>query len=319
MTKPATADAPPFTEYQLAWGESMARALQKAGCGPISVQSFDDQEIQASSGTAAAMAFWLRFVAAGALRGELALFVSQENEAHLIQTLKSNHAEPKEATAGSDREALAELFRNTADLVKSSLAKQFAGEVQMSCLGSGAPTWPPAAQFGFRLAGEVGEPICVGVQVSAELSDCLRSAPAGAGQPANVIAFQPEASVSAATETNLNLLKDAELEVTLRFGQREMYLREVFELAPGAVVELDRQIQGSCRVIGRQEGGGARRGCGSGWELRHPSDGDCQSTRTDRIVEPVGRNGRANWTIGIGSSTRDLADAIVRQPIERKY
>jgi flagellar motor switch protein FliN/FliY len=38
------------------------------------------------------------------------------------------------------------------------------------------------------------------------------------------------------------LLRDVELAVTLCFGVRQMVLREVLDLTPGAVVELDRQI-----------------------------------------------------------------------------
>jgi len=42
---------------------------------------------------------------------------------------------------------------------------------------------------------------------------------------------------------NLNLVMDVELNVTLRFGQRQLTLREVLELASGSVVELDRQVE----------------------------------------------------------------------------
>jgi len=35
---------------------------------------------------------------------------------------------------------------------------------------------------------------------------------------------------------------DVELNVTLRFGQRQLTLREVLELTSGSVVELDRQV-----------------------------------------------------------------------------
>ena len=41
----------------------------------------------------------------------------------------------------------------------------------------------------------------------------------------------------------LELFKDVELDVTLRFGGRRMLLREILDLGPGAVVELDRQLQ----------------------------------------------------------------------------
>ena len=40
----------------------------------------------------------------------------------------------------------------------------------------------------------------------------------------------------------LALMNDIELEATLQFGSRELTLREVLELGPGDVVELDRHI-----------------------------------------------------------------------------
>jgi flagellar motor switch protein FliN/FliY len=49
----------------------------------------------------------------------------------------------------------------------------------------------------------------------------------------------PSPSLDAA---NLKLVMDVELNVTLRFGQRQLPLREVLELTSGSVVELDRQV-----------------------------------------------------------------------------
>jgi len=42
---------------------------------------------------------------------------------------------------------------------------------------------------------------------------------------------------------NLDLVMDVELNVTLRFGQRQLTLREVMDLTSGSVVELDRQVE----------------------------------------------------------------------------
>lgn len=42
---------------------------------------------------------------------------------------------------------------------------------------------------------------------------------------------------------NLGLVMDVELNVTLRFGQRQLALREVLELTSGSVIELDRQVE----------------------------------------------------------------------------
>lgn len=57
-----------------------------------------------------------------------------------------------------------------------------------------------------------------------------------------------EPSVSADAEEpafsrrNLNLVMDVELNVLLRFGQRQLPLREVLELGSGSVIELDRMV-----------------------------------------------------------------------------
>jgi len=42
---------------------------------------------------------------------------------------------------------------------------------------------------------------------------------------------------------NLKLVMDVELNVTLRFGQRQLTLREVLDLTSGSVIELDRQVE----------------------------------------------------------------------------
>jgi flagellar motor switch protein FliN/FliY len=43
-------------------------------------------------------------------------------------------------------------------------------------------------------------------------------------------------------DPNVALLCDIELDATLQFGSREMPLREILELGPGDVVELDRHV-----------------------------------------------------------------------------
>lgn len=50
------------------------------------------------------------------------------------------------------------------------------------------------------------------------------------------------AAVHMEGELGLGLLEDIELDATLQFGSREMFLREVLELGPGDVIELDRHV-----------------------------------------------------------------------------
>src|ERR1700729_4263518 len=51
-----------------------------------------------------------------------------------------------------------------------------------------------------------------------------------------------ETDESQAAEKALNVLYDLELDVTLQFGSREVPLREILELGPGDVVELNRHV-----------------------------------------------------------------------------
>ena len=57
----------------------------------------------------------------------------------------------------------------------------------------------------------------------------------------------PDAADSEAA--NLDLVMGVELNVKLRFGQRQLALREVMELASGSVVELDRQVDEPVELI----------------------------------------------------------------------
>jgi flagellar motor switch protein FliN/FliY len=50
-------------------------------------------------------------------------------------------------------------------------------------------------------------------------------------------------------DRNLGLVMDVELNVTLRFGQRQLALREVLELTSGSVVELDRQVDEPVELV----------------------------------------------------------------------
>ena len=49
--------------------------------------------------------------------------------------------------------------------------------------------------------------------------------------------------------TNLKLVMDVELNMSLRFGQRQLPLRDVLELAGGSVIELDRQVDDPVELL----------------------------------------------------------------------
>jgi flagellar motor switch protein FliN/FliY len=56
-------------------------------------------------------------------------------------------------------------------------------------------------------------------------------------------------SVPEVNPGNLDLVLDVELKVILRFGQRQLPLREVLRLTSGSVVELDRQVDEPVELV----------------------------------------------------------------------
>jgi flagellar motor switch protein FliN len=57
------------------------------------------------------------------------------------------------------------------------------------------------------------------------------------------------AASSGIKTANLSLVMDVELNVSLRFGERRLSLREIMELASGSVVELDREVDEPVELI----------------------------------------------------------------------
>jgi flagellar motor switch/type III secretory pathway protein FliN len=51
-----------------------------------------------------------------------------------------------------------------------------------------------------------------------------------------------EPNAKALPVPSLDLLFDVELEATIRFGGRQLLLRDILSMTPGSVVELDKRI-----------------------------------------------------------------------------
>lgn len=68
-------------------------------------------------------------------------------------------------------------------------------------------------------------------------------------KPAPLAATAVAAAAGEGGGSNLDLLLDVVLEATLRFGERQMLLREILELHPGSVVELNRRIQEPAELL----------------------------------------------------------------------
>jgi flagellar motor switch protein FliN/FliY len=59
----------------------------------------------------------------------------------------------------------------------------------------------------------------------------------------SLVESAPAASRSLPTDSHLDLLLDVQLEATIRFGERQLLLRDILSMGPGSLIELDRRLE----------------------------------------------------------------------------
>lgn len=229
----------PFVQ---AWVESLARVLgQMSGSShPCAVLSAAPAELLPP----AESDLWMVCACSGALRGEMSLRISPTSIVCLAQIFMSEPSAPAVEVTSDHREAAEELLRQVAGLVATALKASW-GEVQLRLeTSAGAPSWPPSATVWLRAGSDPTTAALLEVHLSAALMAALRPEKPEAAQPGATLAPPVPAPTSAETsQVKLDLLMDVELAVTLRFGSRRLLLREVLDLIPGSVVDLDRQVE----------------------------------------------------------------------------
>jgi flagellar motor switch protein FliN len=162
---------------------------------------------------------------------------------------------------------------------KTEAAVQISLESTLSLAGALAGTPAPPPQFHpehaqavralLAEACEIAGQALTGIQLQLQLAKALPWTPAkqfsltGTDGASRNIQFQllfsadwaqPATSVSAQSSpteksANVALLDNVEIDVTLRFGERRLPLREIGELRSGSVIELDKSLQDPAELM----------------------------------------------------------------------
>lgn len=228
------------------WREFAAEFIQEMinAATSRSGRSWRASPIHAHSSEAPNDLLWIRLSFSGSLQGDCALGISVENAGIVA-------ADIKREDATGEAQILVESFASIAsplcDAAQSSYGK-FTFAVSHGD-GAGADC---VQELALDFRDERGRSITMVIWASAELIGSLGSSTSGEKGDEPDASSETGASVTASLfgdAANLDLLMDVELDVTLRFGQRHLTLREVMDLSSGAVVELDRQIEEPVELI----------------------------------------------------------------------
>ncbi|MGP0020495.1 MAG: flagellar motor switch protein FliN [Candidatus Sulfotelmatobacter sp.] len=257
-----TASAPPPdrrsdpTAYVQAWVDGLAQVLTQISGSPLTWTALAESQPELTSAAGDDLRkddSWILCASSGGLRGEMSLRIPAASALRLAQIFMSEPAasenpapsvEAPSALTAENREAVAELLRQVAGLVASAVKADW-GEVQLRLdPAPGAPSWPASAVFWLRSGTDSPPVMLVEMHLSAALVAGLRTEKAEAAASGLAAPVPPHPDESRAQlGLGLGLLMDVELALTLRFGSRRLLLREVLDLSPGAVVELDRKVE----------------------------------------------------------------------------
>jgi len=202
---------------------------------------------------------WARFKAAGKVEGEFAFQLLRSDAIRIAQLLTSEAIDATAAFSETHVDAVSEAFRQIAGLASTECKKAFGGEFEFTFEGSAEPEWEGIGRNAWAFASPKIDPLHWNLTISKELHTSFLNAKPEPRQPVPLETTEEKpsmesnpASVSKGEATgpgNLDLLLDVELEASLRFGQREMLLRDILELQPGSVIELDRRVQEPAELI----------------------------------------------------------------------
>jgi flagellar motor switch protein FliN len=230
----------------------------------------------------------LYFKVSGRLTGEQVFRVSKPDGVRLAQMLMAEPLDPAAAFTEGYADALNEIFRQFAGLCASACKTKYGGEVQFVSEPVKPAEWTASSTAIWVFTAPQVPPIRWTLTLSPELLAALEAAEAAKSSPPTTQTVASEAAAPSVTPkpaspmaspaapppssaasakptpiatanptgvesgepgSNLDLLLDVVLEATLRFGQREMLLRDILELHPGSVVELNRGIQEPAELL----------------------------------------------------------------------
>jgi flagellar motor switch protein FliN/FliY len=222
-------------KYFAAWMSSLASLLSQLTSGSWQSQFARVQDYVPLAG--------VQITLEGGLQGQQWLGFSAVDLAELLGIFLSEEVGVPAELDPMQREALEELIRQWAGLVASALKPEF-GEVRFEAVlnSPGSASGPPGQ--GLRVSDGT-RAIVAQMTLDDTLTGALAEPVAAAAAPVSPVA-PPNSSAQVEEllrQGNLELLMDVELGVMLRFGCRQTTLHEVLDLATGAVLELDREIQ----------------------------------------------------------------------------
>lgn len=234
-----TPAAPLIVQFCQAWTESFIHVLGQLGVVSPTVTASQPAPAKALSSEELATTVSAFFKGGGTLSGDQVWVVEKPVALQLAQLLMSEPLDPAVEFSDTHGDAFTELIRQVAGQTATSWKQISGGETEIAFQAKTDAVFVPAQCTTVLINGDKFPQLSLRFFVNSALFDALSIA---APLPEVHEVPDPQPLPPGSLPSNLELLLDVQLEATIRFGAREMLLRNIFGLMPGAVVELDQMV-----------------------------------------------------------------------------
>jgi flagellar motor switch protein FliN/FliY len=249
-TEKSAPHSPKLQEYLKTWGASIGRVLQEVAGAPHTWQELSPEATRALLTSLKDSSIAIQFEVTQHLSGNQGFILSKKDAVRLAQLLLAEPEDGSSVMSDDHRDAIGELFRQFAGAAASSLKGVAGGEVSFKWLGLDPFAGQPALQAGMQWNSPGLTPLTLIADLGSTLVAALNPAPPPAAPAFELpTPTQPPAAMVKARDPKLELLMDVELDVTLRFGERQMPLHDILELSAGSVVELNQYVQDPVELL----------------------------------------------------------------------
>lgn len=238
-------------EYLDLWMRFISERLSELGHHDLKTETVSFDEFPGNMDAKDENATWVRFAGPGT--GEQAFFLGVNDAQNLLRLLdKRPPGQVGDAEQRLDPQKEVETFFSEI-AEKVSLAEWLGSDGKLEVSGSNTPGWERAVLATYQFTSSQSVLLVLQALLSSDFASALQSARQTDKPEGKAFSSVDSSPIRTVTElvrdTRLELLMDVELEVVLRFGQRDMLLRDVFNLTPGTVLELNQQIQDPVELL----------------------------------------------------------------------
>jgi len=240
----STAVEPGILALVEVWKTAFTKVLGTMGAANTTVADVDGVALQPVGETQEGI-LSVKFSGGGCLKGEMLWTCEKTVAMQCAQLLMSEELNPAAEFSAAHTDGYLEFIRQVAGEAAVVWNQERGEPTEIVYQAETGAKFETHTAVAFRLSSDKFKVLTFRVDMDGGLTESLTAKPEAAqSEPvaAPSDAAAAEVGGGGSLPSNLDLILDVQLEATIRFGEREMLLQDVFGLMPGSVVELNQLV-----------------------------------------------------------------------------